>query len=293
MKRILYPVLLVLMITAMVGCTSSVGNYASITPKEVKEMLDNGDSLTLVDVRTAGEYTYSHINGAINIPVESLSDSKPELLPDTNALIIVYCQTGSRSEIAAKKLIALGYTSVYDLGGIVDWPYETVSGDEAIPTSTSNASASGVLSAFNANDINGNAVDQSIFSDYKLTMVNVWATFCSPCIAEMPELAQLHSDYADKGFQVVGIVVDAADNSGSIIADMVDTAKDVISQTGADYLHLLPSSDLINRLLYEIAAVPTTIFVDAGGNQIGETIVGSHSGEEWASIIDELLKEVG
>jgi thiol-disulfide isomerase/thioredoxin len=153
--------------------------------------------------------------------------------------------------------------------------------------------AVGILGAFKATDIDGNPVDQSVFKDHKLTMVNVWATFCGPCINEMPELGKLNHEYADKGVQVVGIVVDAAGSDGKLLPDMVETAKEIVKQTDADYLHLLPSEDLNSALLNSVTAVPTTVFVDEDGNQVGETIVGSHSGEEWAGIIDDLLKEVG
>ena len=135
-------------------------------------------------------------------------------------------------------------------------------------------------------------MDAGIFSGYKLTMVNVWATFCGPCIREMPDLGALHAEYADSGFQIVGIVADVVDLDGNFMPDMVDTAVEIIDATGADYLHLLPSDSLNEALLKNAVYVPTTIFVDEQGNQVGDMLVGSRAKEEWAEIIDELLGEV-
>ena len=173
-------------------------------------------------------------------------------------------------------------------------PSPTPSASQASQASQSPAgdSAGGVLSSFTAQDLNGNEVDQSIFSDYKLTMVNIWATFCGPCLSEMPELGEIHAEYADQGVQVVGIVTDVLNQDGSYNEDQIATARDAVSLTGADYLHLLPSADLITAKLQYVSAVPETIFVDSQGNQVGESYLGSRSKEQWIAIIDELLGQV-
>lgn len=103
--------------------------YRKITADEGQALINNG-SVTIVDVRTPGEYTEKHVPGAINIPVESIGTTKPSELTDTNANLVVYCRTGVRSKQAADKLIALGYQHVNDMGGIVDWHGNTVSGPE-------------------------------------------------------------------------------------------------------------------------------------------------------------------
>ena len=78
------------------------------------------------DDRTAEEYAAGHIPGSILVPVESIGDTKPVELPDTEAVLLVHCRTGIRSKRASDQLVELGYKHVYDFGGIVDWPYETV-----------------------------------------------------------------------------------------------------------------------------------------------------------------------
>ena len=102
--------------------------YKKITATEAKARIDSGDNIIILDVRTASEYESGHIQGAILIPNETITDEMPTILPDLNAEILIYCRSGNRSAQAAKKLIAIGYTNVYDFGGIIDWPYEVVTG---------------------------------------------------------------------------------------------------------------------------------------------------------------------
>ena len=85
---------------------------------------------TVVDVRTAEEYGESHIPGAVLVPLDTIGSQRPAALPDTGAELLVYCRSGVRSRAAAEQLVALGYQQVYDFGGIIDWPYETVRGEE-------------------------------------------------------------------------------------------------------------------------------------------------------------------
>ena len=146
-----------------------------------------------------------------------------------------------------------------------------------------------ILATFTAMDIAGNAIDQQVLTDHKLTMVNIWATFCSPCIQEMPDLGQLHTAYGDD-FQVIGIVIDAADQNLQPIPEELAEAKSIIQSTGANYLHLLPSASLINAILADVSSVPTTIFVDENGNQIGDIYIGSKTKAQWKAIIDTLLE---
>ena len=101
--------------------------YTRISPEQAKQRIDSGDAITLVDVRTQSEYDARHIPGAILIPNETIDTEKPESLPDLDAEILVYCRSGARSRQASQKLVDMGYTNVLDMGGINDWPYETVS----------------------------------------------------------------------------------------------------------------------------------------------------------------------
>ena len=100
--------------------------YKKITAEEAKARIDSGDDITILDVRTEEEYNSGHISNSILIPNETITDKMPDLLTDLDAEILIYCRSGNRSAQAAKKLIAIGYTNVFDFGGIIDWPYDTV-----------------------------------------------------------------------------------------------------------------------------------------------------------------------
>lgn len=268
---------------------SENGAYRKITPDEGRAMMDEGVAVVL-DVRRSEEYKNGHIPGAINLPNENITNGKPEILTDTDETIIVYCRTGVRSKQAADKLVNLGYTNVNDMGGIVDWPYETVEGDlpgEYAETLTER----GVLSRFAAYDIDGNKVDQSILKDYKLTMINVWATFCGPCLSEMPELGEVAREYADKGVQIIGLVGDTLDSDGKISKKHVKLARKQVKQTKADYTHLVPSEDLY-AIMYQIDAYPTSFFVDDEGKQVGTAYVGSMDKEMCVGLIEEALTQL-
>ena len=92
-------------------------------------MMDDGGA-TVVDDRTEAEYREKHIPGAVLVPNETIRAEAPEELPNKETVLLVYCRSGVRSKAAAEKLISLGYQNVYDFGGIIDWPYETVAGEE-------------------------------------------------------------------------------------------------------------------------------------------------------------------
>lgn len=103
--------------------------YHKITAEEAKKMMDEREDEIVLDVRTREEYEQGHIAGAVLLPNETIGEEMPEELPDQDQVILVYCRTGVRSGQASRKLVSLGYTGVYDMGGIRDWPYETVSED--------------------------------------------------------------------------------------------------------------------------------------------------------------------
>ena len=89
-------------------------------------MMEEDDSLIILDVRTEEEFKEGHIEGAILIPNNELKERANEELPDKDSTILVYCRSGARSAMSAQELADAGYTNVYDFGGIIDWEYETV-----------------------------------------------------------------------------------------------------------------------------------------------------------------------
>lgn len=274
----------------LVSCNSvKDSEYVKITADEAKKKMEENSDIIIVDVRTEAEYKQEHIENAISIPVETINNSKPEQLPDLNAEILVYCRTGVRSKEATKKLISLGYKNVYDFGGIQDWTYGTVTQDYENNEDSEKEIFS--FGEFTSTDLDGNEISNDIFKNNELTMVNIWATFCNPCLAEMPELGVINLEYKEQGFEVVGIVIDTLNSDGSISNEQVDMVKEIVAMTGADYKHILPSESLISIKLKDVYSVPETVFVDKNGNVV-DSYLGAKSKEKWEKIIDENLKKV-
>lgn len=100
--------------------------YEQITQEEAKSIMDSTEDVIILDVREQNEYDEGHIANAILLPYTEIEDKAEEVLPDKEALILVYCRSGRRSKIAAESLAKLGYTNVKEFGGIIDWKYGTV-----------------------------------------------------------------------------------------------------------------------------------------------------------------------
>ena len=140
---------------------------------------------------------------------------------------------------------------------------------------------------FSGVDMDGNEVSEEIFSKSKLTMVNVWATYCNPCLSEMPGLGELAGAYSPEEFQIIGIISDVQEGAGD---GETETAADLIAQTGADYPHLLLNESIYNALLADVTAVPTTFFVDEDG-EILDVVVGAMEKSAWEEMIHGFLEE--
>jgi thiol-disulfide isomerase/thioredoxin len=140
---------------------------------------------------------------------------------------------------------------------------------------------------FEGYDMDGNAVSSEIFAESKLTMVNVWATYCNPCLREMPGLGELANEYDDETFQIIGVVSNVQEGTDQ---ETMNLLADLIEKTEADYTHLLINESLYYALLTDVAAVPTTFFVNADG-VILDTVVGSMDKSAWEEKINELLEE--
>ncbi len=152
------------------------------------------------------------------------------------------------------------------------------------PSETEKAS---VQIDFQGVDAEGNEISSAVFSEARLTMVNVWATYCNPCLSEMPGLGELAGEYDPKELQIIGIISDVEEGGSQ---EMTDLALDLIEQTGADYTHLLLNESVYNALLTDVTAVPTTFFVDESG-VILDTVIGAMEKSAWEEKINALLEE--
>ena len=130
MKRILPLFLLLLVLTGCGGTasnSSSENDYQQIAQEEAKEMMDTQDVIIL-DVREQDEYDSGHIPGVVLLPVGTIDEeTAAEVIPEKDSTVLVYCRSGNRSKTASSALAELGYTNIYEFGGINTWPYETES----------------------------------------------------------------------------------------------------------------------------------------------------------------------
>ncbi len=186
---------------------------------------------------------------------------------------LLLCGCGAKEEMVGEDLFAENYGSVEVVDGAV---VEESTEEEKYYLS------------FTARSVDGEEVTSDIFSNSKLTMMNVWGTFCNPCLEEMPDLGEIAASYDLAEFQMIGVVSDVTDKSKQ---GDIDYAKELIEETKADYIHLLNSESLTQNLLAGVSAVPTTFFVKQDGEVLGYTI-GAMDKSSWEALINDLLKEV-
>lgn len=140
---------------------------------------------------------------------------------------------------------------------------------------------------FQAQTIEGETVTDACFADSKLTMLNIWGTYCNPCLSEMPDLGEIAASYDKADFQIMGIICDVQEGADE---DAINNAKALIEETKANYPHLLLNESLYTNLVGGTDAVPTTFFVNQKGEVLGY-IVGANSKEGWVELIEQLLAE--
>ena len=147
------------------------------------------------------------------------------------------------------------------------------------------------LSNLQTMDIDGKEFSGKDFSDYDLTMVNVFATWCSPCVQEIPDIAEIQKEMKGKGVNIVGVVTDTVDQTGEN-QEALEKAKLIRERSKAEYSFLIPDKSNFNGRLSGIQAFPETFFVDKKGQIVGETYSGSHNKKAWLEIIEKELAKV-
>jgi len=160
---------------------------------------------------------------------------------------------------------------------------------DGVTEQTEEAADEPYIVSFEATTIEGEPMSSDIFAQSKLTMINVWATYCNPCLMEMPDLGDIAEEYDKANFQLIGIVSDVVDTASK---SDIDNVKELVIQTEANYPHLLLNQSLYENLVGGVSSVPTTFFV----NQKGELltyVVGANDEDTWERIINELLAQEG
>ncbi len=141
-----------------------------------------------------------------------------------------------------------------------------------------------IFITFEGMDLEGNTISEDVFLQSKFTMVNVWATYCGPCLNEMPGLGELAAEHDRAEFQIIGIVSDVREGEDPSLVE------ELVQQTGADYPHLLANASIDQAFLAGVSGVPTTFFFDGEGAYLGG-IVGAADKSTWEELIHELLEE--
>ena len=133
MKRKNYAAwaLLLFLIVSLTGCGSreeeaeNTASYQQITAEEAKSMMEEKPDAVILDVREQDEYDAGHIPGAVLLSVGTINEeTAASAIPEKDTVVLVYCRSGNRSKTASQALADLGYTRIYEFGGIKDWPYE-------------------------------------------------------------------------------------------------------------------------------------------------------------------------
>ena len=118
------PIILVVLLVAVFFMQKNSGSYKQISQDEAKQMMDEGNVIIL-DVREKDEYAAGHIKGAVLLPVGTINaDTAAEVIDNKDSVVLVYCRSGNRSKKASATLAKLGYTNIYEFGGITSWKYD-------------------------------------------------------------------------------------------------------------------------------------------------------------------------
>lgn len=139
--------------------------------------------------------------------------------------------------------------------------------------------------SFSSTDLNKREITEEIFSAADVTVVNVWATYCSPCVREMPDLAEWQKSMP-KNVQIIGIVCDvqSTDNVKGIV-----NARAILRNAGATFKNIIANQSL-SPILSQVQFVPTTFLVDKNGNIVSDMIVGAQV-DKYKKAVEVYLAE--
>lgn len=162
-------------------------------------------------------------------------------------------------------------------------------GPEAGGQTAPESSFNGSLSSFTTDNMEGGTVTEEIFSDYDVTMVNIWTTWCGFCIMEMPDLQKLYEQLPEN-VNLISVCGDALEEK--------ELAGQIIQEYGISFMVLYANDELNDCLMQHVSAFPTTIFVDSAGNVIGDAHLGIPSGDgdaadAYMELINSCLESLG
>lgn len=275
----------------------TAASWQSISPEEAYDRLKNEEGIFLLDVRTAEEWKEGHIPGSFNIPVDNVADGIAAQPVNHDDTIFIYCRSGNRSKTAANALIAAGYTNVYDLGGIGDWPYEVVVGEETdysvFPLqhtfwqnrfhegeAASEGEQRQLIPDFTLPSNTGSDIS---LSDYNgsIVVLNFWASWCPPCVAEMPEFVALENEFESRG-DVKLLTINLTDG----MRETRDDADGFIDKNGYDFTVLYDEQGEVSGM-FGISSIPTTVVIDKEG-YLSSYVLGATNYDAVMSMVNEV-----
>lgn len=133
-----------------------------------------------------------------------------------------------------------------------------------------------IMVTFSTEDRDGNPMDESIFADYKLIMLNFWEPWCGPCVREMPDLQKLYENNLDRGVLLIGVY------------STEEGVDKVLEETGVQYPMITYTDDFE---MFMTGYVPTTIFVRGDGSFVAGPFVGGGTLDDWQAVVDALYEE--
>ena len=238
----------------------TIGMFEKSLPEEEIGKITKCDSHTKLGESKDGKYSY-YLSVNSTVDVETIEELKQTTV-----------------EITEKK--------ERPDNGFVLSEKSDLEGDMAFSADSQNAVTD--LSNLQTKDIDGKEFSSKDFANYDLTMVNVFATWCTACIQEIPDLVEVQKEMQAKGVNIVGIVTDTVDDTGEN-REAIEKAKLIQEKTKANYSFLMPDKTNFNGRLNGIQALPETFFVDKNGQIVGETYSGSHNKKDWTAIIEKEL----
>lgn len=179
--------------------------------------------------------------------------------------------------------VALSATLAACAGCTGETPMETLPTSAQVSTeAAASADTTGPFQDFTVSSILGESYTPEVFSDHDLSIVNIMATWCGPCVNEMPDLENI---YEDTGVGVVGIVIDTS-SRGEVDSEAVDTALHLADQLGITYPMLIPDANHFSGLTSSVQVVPTSYLVDNTGKIVAGPIEGAMSADSWLQLVD-------
>lgn len=258
--------------------------WSKLTDEQKEEevnLLDTGYDDWLASIERIGALGVYSTDVIDDLDTITGCDNHEELGTSSDGKFKYYLSTNSKAEKDLTDEIENIKTTLGEMT-----PFNGQSAFEQPQTATSNADNVGT---FETTDIDGNTYTEKVFSDYDLTLVNAFTTWCSPCVNEMPELEELYQEMKDKGVGVVGMVLDSVSEDGTPDDSIVQKAQLLKEKTGVTYPLLLPDKGFLNGRISGLQSFPESFFVDKDGNIVSDPIMGSNTFDGWKEAVEKQL----